>query len=87
MKQRKHMPYVRKINGKEKTTDSFLVRHLAFYSKRGGYVMVQHGFPNIALAVGESKQAVKDKIYTVALGLESFKQWARKAKRQISNLR
>jgi hypothetical protein len=57
---------------------------LAFYSLKGRpyYVLVQHGFPNDALAVGFNRKAVMDQI--VRPRNTTFKAWTRKVKRSAS---
>jgi len=78
-KYKKYMPYIRKMNGKEKADDlrtCFRLAHFSVIDKQA-YVMVQHGFPNQAIAVGRSKEEIKNSIIVVAIGKMTFKEWAR----------
>jgi hypothetical protein len=75
----KYRPYVRRANGREKAQTLRIAMRLAYYQARGKrfYVMVQRGFPNVAIAVGPSKRAVQRCPLTVNIGAETFRGWSR----------
>jgi hypothetical protein len=82
------MPYVRRANGREKSTSFRIALQLAFYQYIGRphYVMVQRGFPNLAICVGRSKRDVQSQPLTVAVGRETFREWAQRVKRRESGV-
>ena len=76
----KFQPYIRRANGRERAETWRMAFRLAFYRgrKRPFYVMVQRGFPHLAIERGESRQAIKDSILVVHLRDMSFTQWTRR---------
>jgi len=84
---KKYKPYIRRMNGKEKANDLFTAYRLAFYQelylKKGNkcFVMVQRGFPNLAIAVGASRKDVKKSIFIICAKRISFKKWTTETKR------
>jgi len=75
------------MRGDEKANDLRTAMRLAFYRiiREDGYsafVMVQHGFPKTAMAVGNSKQQIRDSIFVVWANRVSFGQWSRSIKRR-----
>lgn len=62
---------------------ALLLIHYAEVIKRGGtaYVLVQRGFPHVALNVAKSKRELKQSIAYVKLKRMTFNQWALKIKR------
>ncbi|HWL09769.1 MAG TPA: hypothetical protein VNQ76_15285 [Planctomicrobium sp.] len=78
------MPYVRRANGREKSESFRIAIRLAYYQmrRRRFYVMVQHGFPNLAIEVGASKREVQQKPLPVACGKMKFKEWAKLIQRK-----
>jgi hypothetical protein len=82
-KPNKYKPYVRRLSGNEKANDLITSYRLAFYFSlrpQKAYVLVQRGFPNIALAVGATKRDVKRTVAVVGFKVKSFKQWANEVK-------
>ena len=91
MKQhRKFTTYVRRANGKEKAETFRVAFRLAFYEslKRPYFVMVQRGFPDLAIAVGATKREVKQTPILVLFGdrffSRTFRNWARSIQRRAS---
>lgn len=76
---RKFKPYIRRANGREKSTSFRMAMRLAFYQSfnRPFYVMVQHGFPNLAIAVGPNRADIEQSILSVNIGRQSFRDWSR----------
>ena len=76
---RKYDPYVRRANGSEMAESLRIAFRLAYYQLRGKpfFVMVQRGFPNLAIEVGASKREVQQQPLSVNIGRLSFKQWAK----------
>jgi len=74
---------VRKATGREKAETLRIAVRLAYFRIRKRdtgkdyYVMVQRGFPGLAIEVGETRQEVQRKPLKVALKLKTFRQWAR----------
>lgn len=52
-----------------------------------GYVLVQRGFPNEALAVARTRRELATSILPVMAGRKTFKQWACDAKRHAQTKR
>lgn len=79
MKSQKYKPYVRRANGREKAETLRIAYRLAFYRMRRKpfYVMVQRGFPNLAIEVGATKRDVQTKPVMIAWRGWKFKAWAR----------
>jgi hypothetical protein len=80
MKRQKRLrPYVRRANGKEQSESLRVAFRLAIYQERGKpfFVMVQRGFPNLAIAVGPSKRQLMSAPLSVNFGRQSFKEWSR----------
>jgi hypothetical protein len=75
----KYKPYVRRANGTEKAASFIVAFRLAFYKLRGKpyYVMVQRGFPQLAIECGPSKREVASKPAVVQFGIKTFKQWSK----------
>ena len=74
MKHYKYLkPYIRRVNGKEiYDGDVRVALRLAVFQKyKTGYVIVLHGFPNEAIAVGASKSELK-KIFGSHKFLKNF---------------
>jgi len=84
MKSKKFKPYVRRANGKEMSSSWVIAYRLAFYRmlKKPFYVMVQHGFPNLAMAVGKTKRDVQRSPLPVAVKRKSFRRWANAVQRR-----
>jgi hypothetical protein len=63
-RQDRYTPYIRRGNFREKSTSFRVAFRLAFYrdwSQRTGkpfYVLVQRGWPNLAIEVGRDKAAI-----------------------------
>jgi hypothetical protein len=82
LRHHKYRPYIRRMNGKEKSDDIFIAMRLAFYRKmikKGEkvYVCVQTGFPNNAIMIGKTKEEIKNRILVVRIRKWSFKKWAK----------
>lgn len=79
----KFRPYVRRANGWEKAGSLRIAVRLAFYQSRNRpfYVMVQRGFPNLAMDCGASKRDVARTPLMVASGRQKFRAWARRIQR------
>jgi hypothetical protein len=77
MKSKRYRPYVRRANGREMATSLKMAYRLAFYNLRGKpfYVMVQHGFPNLALQVDKSKLEIQRSIVEVHAKWSTFRKW------------
>lgn len=75
----KYRPYVRRANGREKADTARVALRLTFYQLRGRpyYVMVQRGFPNLAIEAGRSKHELKRTPFQVAFGRMKFRAWAK----------
>lgn len=76
-----YKPYVRRANGRERSESLRVAVRLAFYQELGRpfYVMVQRGWPNLAIACGRTKEDVKRQPLLVRrLG---FSGWANRVKR------
>lgn len=86
MKKSKFKPYIRRANGKEKSEDFRIALRLAFYQmlERPFFVMVQHGFPNLAIEVGASKKEIMKSILVVFLKQKTFKEWTKTIKRRCA---
>lgn len=84
MPRNKYKPYVRRANGKEHTSSWRVAFRLAFYQESGRpyYVMVQRGWPNMAIEVGASKREVQQKPLLVAFGRISFRIWAKTIRKE-----
>lgn len=76
---RKYQPYVRRANGKEKAESMRVAMRLVYYKMRGlpFYVMVQRGFPNLAIEAGPSKRYVQRIPVVVVMGRQSFREWSK----------
>ncbi|MCA9013275.1 MAG: hypothetical protein KDB01_26180 [Planctomycetaceae bacterium] len=80
----KYLPYVRRGNGREVAEGFASAFRLAFYQTlcpRRYYVMVQRGFPNVAIGVGRSKREVQQEPCLVSLRAYSFREWAKMIQR------
>lgn len=79
MKTKRYRPYVRRANGREKAETMRIAFRLAFYQSLGKpfYVMVQHGFPNLAIDAGPSKREVKQSPVLVRFGRKTFRRWSK----------
>ena len=78
MKSKKYRPYIRRLNGKEKADDLRTAFRLAFFGLfPKAYVLVQHGFPKSALAVGRSKKDVVGQIPAIVWQGKTFKQYSK----------
>ena len=75
---KKYKPYARLANGSERSESMRIAFRLAFYQERGKpfYVLVQRGFPNLAIEVGSSKRDVMSKPCPVAFHSFTFRAWA-----------
>jgi hypothetical protein len=64
MRSKLFRPYIRRANGREKSDSISGAMRLAYYQIRGRpfYVLVQHGFPNHAVAVGESRASIENSL-------------------------
>lgn len=80
----KFTPYIRRPNGREKTESYRIALQLAHAKIMGRpfCVMVQRGFQNLVIAVGDSKKDIKDQILMVRFRRRSFTQWARNTGRR-----
>lgn len=60
----RYKPYIRRANGREKSESLRTAYRLAFYKSSGRpfYVLVQRGFPRIAVEVGKSRQSIENSI-------------------------
>jgi hypothetical protein len=77
---KKYQPYIRRMNGKEKGEDfRTAVRLNASKIMEYKYVLVQHGFPNIACEVGISRKDIQDRIIGAGRGKRGLKKWAKRA--------
>jgi hypothetical protein len=76
---RKFKPYIRLANGREKSSSFREAFRLAFYQSLGRpfYVMVQHGFPTLAIAVGPSRHDIQQSILVVRMRRKTFPEWSR----------
>lgn len=75
---RKYAPYIRRATGREKAETIRIAFRLAFYQSLGRpyYVMVQRGFPTLAIEVGASKRDVQSGPALVGAKLMRFSEWA-----------
>ena len=80
----KFLPYVRRANGREKAESMRIAFRLAYYQtlRKPYVVMVQKGFPDIAIEVASSKRELKDKPLVVAMKTMSFREWAKRIQRR-----
>jgi len=89
MPRNKYLPYVRRANGREKSESYRIALRLAFYQMldRPFYVMVQRGWPNLAIEVGPTKRDVQRKPLPVAFGRMRFRVWAQAVRRKAAGRR
>jgi len=75
---KKYKPYARLANGSERSESFRIAFRLAFYQELGKpfYVLVQRGFPNLAIEVGSSKRDVMRKHHLVRMKRCTFRAWA-----------
>lgn len=75
---KKYKPYARRANGSERSESMRIAFRLALYQASGKpfYVLVQRGFPNLAIEVGMSKRDVMSLPCPVAFGRSTFRAWA-----------
>jgi hypothetical protein len=83
---KRYKPYIRRANGREKAESLRIAFRLAFYQEMGRpfYVMVQRGWPNLAIAVGKSKRELKRTPIGVRLKKMSYRTWSRHIQRCAS---
>lgn len=80
MRSERYRPYVRRANGREMATSIRMATRLAFYRllKKPFYVMVQRGFPLLAMECGPSRRELEEGI----LSTKSFRVWSRDVMRR-----
>jgi hypothetical protein len=78
----KFKPYIRRANGCEKSESLRVALRLAAYQLTGQpfYVLVQRGFPRLAIEVGHSRSAIVRTIIGAHFG--GFNAWANRLKRR-----
>lgn len=83
---RLYQPYVRRANGREKADSLKMTFRLAFYQSLGKpfYVLVQRGFPNLAIAVHRSRFEIARGVLVVHAKRMTFRTWTFRLQRQAA---
>jgi hypothetical protein len=78
-KRDRYLPYIRRANGNEGSGSILVSLDITLYRLTGRpfFVMVQRGYPNIAIAVGKTRRDLQRRLVSVRSGRITFKQWAR----------
>ena len=84
---KKFKPYIRQANGRERAEGIRMAIRLAYYQIKGGryYVLVQHGFPSLAIAVGESRRAIIETLLPVKAGWTTYREWCKATQKRAAN--
>jgi hypothetical protein len=80
----RYKPYIRRANGKERSESLREAYRLAYFSITRGknfFVMVQRGFPNLVIASGLSRVAIKRGLLAYEKSVD-FDRWANIIKRR-----
>lgn len=75
---KKYKPYIRRLKPTDKSESMRTCVRMAYYNITGkkAFALVQHGFPDLVIEVGSSKQEIKKSILMGG----TFKQWQRRVK-------
>lgn len=77
----KYRPYIRRANGREYSSSFRVCVRLAFHKvklRRPYYVLVQRGFPLLALDCAATREELEKTPFPVAAGEITFREWAKR---------
>lgn len=83
---KKYRPYIRRMKPSDKSDDFWTAIRLELYRSAdwSGWVLVQHGFPGVVMAVDRCKRDLMHSPFPVLAGSKTFKQWARDFQRHAA---